>query len=1665
MLPRSTTTNPQGRRWRRRGPSRQGVVLLVILSLLSIFIVISTTFLLVTSHYNRAAQSLAQEKLLRDPPNKLLDMAFYQLVRGTNDPRSAARAHDLLGDLYGHNGIRGRVTQSFNVGGQGGQLVEIEVDTGSLENFDGTPGSILGYNDWYAGCVLTFTSGTWKGTSTRVVRYEIPTTPPNIARFQILRPTSPDDPNFPVVTPAPGDSFILNDHAFNGTGFAFNPNAPANQPQLHPEALFINWMGIEDISQYLEGGADESYDAPDFQNVALAAIIPDPNNLDDIAHIIPSFHRPALLQYLQAYDANNAHRGLLRPDPNASPPTASPNFPALADPLLGPWDVDNDGDGIPDSIWVDFGFPAQTARNGRQYRPLVAVLCLDMDGRFNLNFHGSRAHAALPTATPVYEESLPAVLARGHITNSATNPSPKGNGFGVADINLAYLFSNAATDPRFDQVARAAYNLLLQGVSNESLAGRYGYGALAVPGPFASNVVATKKYRGVPFNYFSPTVLSSYATPLDLHGELAFGLDTRGLPVYELPAFVMSPDIRTGNPYDLDIAALRGNTSPATPSRENLFSAFELERILRSTDWDAHQLTSRLSRLFNGNRQVVVGGNGVDVTFSFDLPRNRRAVTTESWHIPTPGLGSTRDVLDIQDDPNYRTKWSPSRNVRHILELLSIRYKDLMKNNPGATEADVLALVNSTARELLPDDLLRHLPMDLNRPFGNGLDDDGDGVVDEPSEVLDAGGAEPIHGLLARQQYAKHLYVMAMLLVDRGALSRLQFDLDPNAPTNDRNTARGIAQWAVNVVDFRDADSIMTPFEYDPYPLDGSWDVDDDFTTHLPSETPDREVVWGTERPELIITETFAVHDRKTEDLDDPSGGTIANGDDDMDQRYIPAGAFFVELYNPWAGLHDKKPAELYGPNPDARPDAGVILNQLAPGGAPVWRLVVVGGDSKGEDPDAPPGTGSNFSLTDIDRIVYFASVPNPPTVPGAYVHQPRGVAANIAPLLPGRYAVVGTGRDNQAPFRTTFGFRRDFQNGTNTYLDATRQIVLDPSPNLNVNQVTVLNNERQDVPGTPARFVPPPPGPMAPMLPFYPEPLPIAQTRQNAVAVAINDPPLTLTEPYDNYQSMIPPPPQYVAGTGQAEPYLEPPMDEPFDLRVPERFDGDRDAIQRTGTTPRFRTVYLQRLADPQRPYDADTNPYRTIDWMDVNLTSFNGVLEDQQQDQDAVKVGVSDDIPFATLERGEDGNPLAWPPAPQDDTGRMLWRRPNVNQVGLESPRERNQDAASFAHNFDYYLHHSLGYLNKKYWPYHTAADAPSPSADPITAGSSAHRYIGSPSSFSGPPFPWLTWNNRPFANAHELLNVPFPRSSQLFDFYTIYLNNGAYDPSHPANAANLAAGRSYGHLLHFHGTSSPMSGPAAHFYRLLDYVHVPSRFAGTEVFFNSNFITADPDGQLGVDARLSMYREPGRVNINTVFDPRVWRALLNGHNGPTFAEVHDSRRGYAPGGSSLPDSSPDYPTFMANPFRPSTTAAYVPPLLSSGSLERVDVETTLMRSEAIGPAPPQQTDEPLMSKNASTLVHNDARRNAYFQYQTLQRMGNLVTTRSNVYAIWITIGYFEVDPDTGLLGQELGSDTGEVERHRAFYLIDRSIPVGYEPGENHNVEKTLLLRRYIE
>jgi hypothetical protein len=134
-------------------------------------------------------------------------------------------------------------------------------------------------------------------------------------------------------------------------------------------------------------------------------------------------------------------------------------------------------------------------------------------------------------------------------------------------------------------------------------------------------------------------------------------------------------------------------------------------------------------------------------------------------------------------------------------------------------------------------------------------------------------------------------------------------------------------------------------------------------------------------------------------------------------------------------------------------------------------------------------------------------------------------------------------------------------------------------------------------------------------------------------------------------------------------------------------------------------------------------------------------------------------------------------------------------------------------------------------------------------------------------------------------------------------------------------------------------------------------------------------------------------------------------------------------------------------------------------------------------------------------------DGERNAGMMYQPMTRLGNLVTTRSNVYAVWVTVGYFEVQkapdwnnsdttarqrlrarfgataddaapqtvrgralydrvyPDGYTLGEELGTDTGDTKRQRGFYIIDRTEPVGFKPGEDLNAEKAIRVRRRIE
>jgi hypothetical protein len=1627
---------------RRRRSSRRGFVLLIVLSLLILSLVLVVTFFVVASQYRRAAVSSARKGQLGSPPRRQLNSALYQVLRDTRSRGSAVRFHSLLRDAYGEDGYRGRLAASqvlMQVNEQSptagtplptgasklsnGQFIDLAIDTSSqtLASTDGQPYTMSALPGFYNGCVLTVISGRAAGRSTRIVG-SLP-----LGSVYILR-ILPFSTNLSGgdLWAALGDAvFLVNGRVFNGTGVGFRyhdaaqhtvkvakldgttpvstggqtvdlsvallPNH-ASRPVLAPQQPQAELLAL------LNGGSDESYDAADYQNMFLALVKPAAQVSRDI---LPSFHRPELVNYWKhqpsaapgSYWADDNFKRLvsLRPvEPNFD--GSNPNY----DDVAGPWDVDNDGDGVPDSVWVDLGFPDETAANGRRYRPLFAILCVDLDGRLNVNSHGNPTAFYAARPGPVF------------VAAGTTQGFPKGLGYGPPEISLSGMINRS--DLLFGQR----------------------YGTDAVPGVPGLDLLAGIKHFTEPQNYFSGAGgRSAYANPPDLRGELAYALDVFGQPVFEqIPRDVL--DARADSPYEINLID--------RPNADAPFTVSELEAIQRRWDIDSRILPRRLLDL-------------VDLTPS----ENARLLTTDSYDPPVPGILIPNELRRTFADAGLP-------NARHVAELMASRL------NPGVN-------VNIELTKLLSPDLALGLRMDINRPFGNDRDDNGNGIVDEPGEQFpeyvwnqkgsplpfasvadfkdvrchqtngfDANGDGIVDGqdsLFARQLFARHLYVLMMTLIDHG----------PAGP--DPSVARQVAQWAVNVVDFRDADSIMTSFEYPLNPFLG-WMVDGDPRTN---EGSTRDVVWGCERPEALITETLAFHDRRTEDRDDDNGPKTKIGpndgkeqDPDFDQRLRPRGAFFVELFNPVTSPTTLRPAEL-----DAgAASGGIDLVKVASDGlvkSPVWRLLFVKDGAAGKDPDDPNGT-----ITEETRRIYFI---NPalvgPTVPPLDLSGEGGdfwTTLPVAVLAPGQYAVVGSagirqGNDYVSPVgRLATTTTMDEQDYQSLKIGQTRRIVL--SPMASGNQVHVYDNGLDPA----AAFqvsapYPADPGAMPPGPPNDQDILP-------ASAIVIDLPrSLSISEPLQGYTD------KGFDSSATLEGFYTPVRDKPLDQA------NDLRLMKNQTTT--WGMIHLQRLADPTRPYHAAANPYRTIDSQRCDLTAFNGASSSQDPDSAGKTC-------LYAVQRGD------------TRTQRELW--PQEPFSAADPTQDWSRDPNS-THYFSFYLRCSLGYLNHGFWPFQ---------------GATAGLYRGAPAldAAHNRVFSWLAWNNRPFISQYELLQVPADQSSQMLRNHSLPLGSSPYD--------TLSPSPQYGQLLNFfHASPSNRVGSARNFHRLFEYVEVPSRYVGTETVLNPawfgkpNALMADPTSNPVVNPRLpdpskqtcnpsflppfnrvSRFRDPGRININTVYDRKVWEALLGGFVGCPFEAMVASRRGCGGLVGDLIPSNLDanFPSCVANPFRPAGSGSLVP----LAHLERQDIETTLLRSgarpsqptDANYPKAPSPSSDPLLEGGfvAANPVATDPR-NSAFRYNILHRLGNMVTTRSNVYAVWITIGYFEVEPneangtvvsdafhgDGCRVAQEIGRETGEIQRHRAFYLIDRSLPVAFEPGENHNVDRCILVSRYIE
>lgn len=154
-------------------------------------------------------------------------------------------------------------------------------------------------------------------------------------------------------------------------------------------------------------------------------------------------------------------------------------------------------------------------------------------------------------------------------------------------------------------------------------------------------------------------------------------------------------------------------------------------------------------------------------------------------------------------------------------------------------------------------------------------------------------------------------------------------------------------------------------------------------------------------------------------------------------------------------------------------------------------------------------------------------------------------------------------------------------------------------------------------------------------------------------------------------------------------------------------------------------------------------------------------------------------------------------------------------------------------------------------------------------------------------------------------------------------------------------------------------------------------------------------------------------GNVNLNTITEIEVFRAI---------ADAQSATQPYA--GFTQTDVDLAFNRLIAS------RQAGGPEGTPFRSFAAGDLTKTLLRSDVAGPVfyPP----------SLPTSSHR------YAQTALLQKIFNNVTTTSNVFAVWWTVGYFEVVDETvrpARLGQEIGRSENKHIRHRFFAIVDRS------------------------
>lgn len=833
--------------------SRRGAVLLVVISMLTLFAVVGLSFVFYANAEAIAARTY-REAVDRAPPTVDPELAFAyflnQLLFDVHDDalgvQSAVRGLSILRNMYGLNTTYSGGSY-FNAG-------------------NSTP---------------------WNG----------------VGRLHEPSPWA-NDPSAP---PEAKDLFNFINYTYFSNYFLPAPAPPGSRFLRDPERLsyrnVLQTSGTVDIRGPFTGGFNAPYTYFDHNTMFLAAV------KSDGTVLLPSFHRPWL--GFGSLDPSNPNWTepdvnkpwlkymVLRPRPADHPPMGTrPGFP----PTKGPnGDVQNliGGPDGPDSFWMDLGAPVMRTPDGRKYKMMFAPLIMCLDSKINLNVHGNilgKDAAGKPVHLSNHSPG-PWSINLSRVLNS----KPGIPGFDPQEwVRLFTGMPHTGTTQFPGPPPLAALRL----------SGKYGKNQF--PGDDKPVAPPTFLTGLPPHAHFYAQLDRDDVNVTSATGAMQLPVGTGLYPVFP-PGYDNNNQLEK----DITPSRYRyAVTTPTTDGWDRKFALCNMEKLWRFGDTNHELMNSELMRLCAGlfadpdiRRKVTLlsgdrnapgampwsyGEGSPPGSFPNQYGSPNPQLFPVGTPIPFPQLGwrtapGTPAAFYRGPNPNAPAEfgsadWRSTLGAQGV-PLLNSR-ADLNRINTLSQFPLYVAPDPKNPSERIQTDVPIVIPPSTTVPPTHHRRFDEPGGKFGATFFEHASSSAFRTALAARQSLANALYRRLL------RLAAVPGPANPWNPTDTELVARRwLAQLAVNIVDYIDEDDISTPFNFytatdagpPPSPLPPSTPFDIAAVSNNNAELP-RYWVFGTELPRVVINEVIAEY--REPSLNPKTGDLYLN-------------KFWVELYNP----------------------------------------------------------------------------------------------------------------------------------------------------------------------------------------------------------------------------------------------------------------------------------------------------------------------------------------------------------------------------------------------------------------------------------------------------------------------------------------------------------------------------------------------------------------------------------------------------------------------------------------------------------------------------------------------------------------------------------------------------------------------------------------------